>query len=66
MFRSSLLVPLLTLLAGSLFGWAVASGRLESVLRADVNQPDTPVTGCTTQAGCCDGIDKSKDRGGGQ
>src|SRR4051794_23585571 len=42
MFRSTRLVPLLTLLVGGLGGWAVASGRLESVLRAEMKPAAQP------------------------
>ncbi len=59
MFRSSRLVPMLTLLVGGLCGWAVASGHLESVLRAEVKQPESAPAGCITPGGCCDGADKS-------
>jgi arylsulfatase len=44
MFRSSRLVPLLTLLVGAVGGWAAASGRLESVLRAEPKPAPEAVT----------------------
>src|SRR5262249_29596677 len=65
MLRSSRLVPLLTLVVGGLGGWAVASGRLESVLQAGPAPAPEATTanpaGCQPAegVGCCD-VDKAR------
>ena len=56
--RSSRLVPLLTLVVGGLGGWAAASGRLDSVLRADPPAADQPAA-CPVNGGCCDGAGRA-------
>src|SRR5262245_13993033 len=61
MFRSSRLVPLLTLLVGAVGGWAAASGRLESVMRAEPSPAPaavgTPAAPPERPAACGDGGD---------
>src|SRR5262245_39636610 len=61
MLRSSRLVPLLTLVVGGLGGWAAASGRLDSMLRAEsrLTEPSAPAVACSTAGGCCDSADKA-------
>jgi arylsulfatase len=58
MLRSSRLIPLLTLAAGVLGGWAAASGRLDSVLRAGPRPVDQPAA-CPADGGCCGGADRA-------
>jgi arylsulfatase A-like enzyme len=59
MFRNSKLLPLLALLAGSVGGWAAASGRLESVLRAEGKATGPPAAAAGAAPGCCDGPGKA-------
>jgi arylsulfatase len=63
--RKSTVVPLLTLLVGGLAGWAAASGRLDSVLRADskasapaADKPAASDAGAKPE--CCDGAAKTQ------
>jgi arylsulfatase A-like enzyme len=65
MMRKSTVVPLLTLLVGGLAGWAAASGRLESALRADSKATTPPskrpaVSDAGATPGCCDGADRTQ------
>src|SRR5262245_22776907 len=61
MLRSSRLIPLLTLVVGGLGGWAVASGRLDSMLHAEVKPAEQPAApaACDTTSGCCNAADKA-------
>jgi arylsulfatase A-like enzyme len=57
--RSSRLIPLVTLLVGGLGGWAVASGRLDSMLRAERQSAAQPVPAGDAAGTCCNGADKA-------
>jgi arylsulfatase len=55
MFRSSRWVPLFALLVGGVGGWLVASGQLESILRADPPRgPTADAAPACDPGGCCD------------
>jgi arylsulfatase A-like enzyme len=60
MFTSSRLIALAALVVGGLGGWAVASGKLDSVLRAESARPAASAPTECPPGDCCDGVDKAK------
>ena len=61
MFRKSNLAVLIALAVGAAGGWAAASGKLDSLLRAEQKATTAPAvsTAPCPESGCCADADKA-------